>query len=213
MLRYLLRSQVLGTFELTIAPICYNVTFMAAPISPSGGRPRGAKSKPRQTLFAAGFITHEHCELARRLCLLGADDVILAEVFGISESTLNKWKCQSPEFKDALRQGKVVADAAVAAALYKSAVGYRATNVTIIESERGSKTVRTEVDVPPDSRAAVHWLACRQPQQWALNKNEPPLDPVAISKADAALEALIGAPMRRGGGVKRLNDYSKHQNP
>jgi hypothetical protein len=43
-----------------------------------------------------GAITPEHCELARRLALIGLDDQRIAAALGIAESTLTTWKKKSP---------------------------------------------------------------------------------------------------------------------
>src|SRR5690606_9591061 len=66
----------------------------------------------------------EYCELARNYCLLGAKDTELAVFFGVSESTLNLWKKEHPEFSESIKEGKEEADARVAQSLYHRATGY-----------------------------------------------------------------------------------------
>lgn len=49
----------------------------------------------------------EYANQALKLCLLGAIDKELAEFFGVSEQTLNKWKKDFPEFLESLKKGKI----------------------------------------------------------------------------------------------------------
>ena len=65
----------------------------------------------------------DYPEQARRLCLLGATDRELARCFEVSEGTINRWKRKHPEFAEALKRGKAFADAEVAEALYRKALG------------------------------------------------------------------------------------------
>ena len=83
----------------------------------------------------------DYPEQARRLCLLGAIDRDLARCFEVSERTINRWKRQHPQFAEALRRGKAVADADVAEALHAKAL-------------KG------------DMRAIVFWLRNRRPDLW-----------------------------------------------
>lgn len=63
----------------------------------------------------------EICELVTRLCLLGATDDEIAEHLEIARTTFYEWKKTYPEFADAIRFGKLEADALVAESLYRSA--------------------------------------------------------------------------------------------
>src|SRR5215211_2855066 len=66
----------------------------------------------------------EMCEQAHNYCLLGATNDDLAEFFHVSPSTVDRWIARHADFGDAVRQGRIVADARVARALYIRAVGY-----------------------------------------------------------------------------------------
>ena len=108
-------------------------------------------------------------EQAYKLCLLGASDKVLAETFEVDEATINRWKHAHPTFFDSLKRGKITADAEVASALYKRALGYRYVEVSR-ECNKKDKTkfVTKEVhkEVPPDTAAAMAWLKNRRPEQW-----------------------------------------------
>lgn len=44
-----------------------------------------------------------YAEQARKLCLLGYTDAELADFFEVSESTINKWKLDYPEFSESIK--------------------------------------------------------------------------------------------------------------
>ena len=66
----------------------------------------------------------EMCEQAHNYCLLGATNDELAEFFHVSPSTVDRWIAKHADFGDAVRLGRIVADARVARGLYVRAVGY-----------------------------------------------------------------------------------------
>lgn len=45
-----------------------------------------------------------YAEQARKLCLLGYTDAELADFFEVSESTINKWKLDYPEFSESIKR-------------------------------------------------------------------------------------------------------------
>ena len=127
----------------------------------------------------------EYCKLAYQFCLLGATDARLAENFEVTEQTLNNWKTEHPEFFESIKEGREVADAKVADALYNRAIGYSHPDVDIRTVSVGigvSKIVTTDIikHYPPDTGAAMAWLKNRQPKQWR-DKQE-----VALSTPDGA---------------------------
>jgi hypothetical protein len=118
----------------------------------TGGRP---------TSFKAEYI-----ELAYKFCLLGATDEQLAEFFNVAKSTINLWKQKQPKFLDALKRGKVVADANIAHSLYRRGIGYSCQE-THASNYKGTITL-TEITkhYPPDTTACIIWLKNRQPDKW-----------------------------------------------
>ena len=109
----------------------------------------------------------EHDELVYKLCLLGATDKEMADILGVSESTLNLWKDTYSKFSESLTRGKVVADAEIAKSLYHRAKGYEHTE-TITATYQGQITDTMDVikHYPPDTPAATLWLKNRQPDKW-----------------------------------------------
>lgn len=110
-------------------------------------------------------------EQAEKLCLLSATDEDLADFFEIAVSTLNKWKHDFPEFMEAIKRGKVQADARVAERLYNRAVGYQHPEDKIFNHNGEPLVVPTTKHYPPDATSAIFWLKNRQPEKWRDTKN------------------------------------------
>lgn len=123
-----------------------------APVKHAGGRP---------TKYVKSFA-----KLAFEFALLGHTDDDFARVFEVSARTVNRWKKDQPEFRQAVLRGRDVADAKVAASLYHRALGYSHPE-TVITTHLG-KVTKTAVTkhYPPDSYAAIRWLMNRQPARW-----------------------------------------------
>lgn len=108
----------------------------------------------------------EYCEQANKLCKLGAIDAEMAEFFGVSEVTLNAWKRAHPEFLNALKAGKLLADAEVGQKLYERALGYSHPEVHVSNFQGLITLTDLTKHYPPDSTAAIFWLKNRQPGKW-----------------------------------------------
>lgn len=104
---------------------------------------------------------------AQKLCRLGAIDKDLADFFEINEDTVNRWKKDHPEFGEALRAGKMQADAEVADRLYHRALGYTHDEEKIFCNKDGEVTrVTTKKHYAPDTMACMYWLNNRQGSFW-----------------------------------------------
>ncbi len=108
----------------------------------------------------------EYADMAYKMCLLGATDAKLADIFGVSEVTINEWKKAHVEFSLSLTRGKESADAEVAEALFHRAKGYSHPEVDI--RVVAAEIVQTPLikHYPPDTPAASLWLRNRQPKLW-----------------------------------------------
>ncbi|UXN34716.1 helix-turn-helix domain-containing protein [Avibacterium paragallinarum] len=120
-----------------------------------------SKGRGQPTKYKPEYVTQ-----VEKLCLLGATDKDIANFFEVSESTLNNWKNEYPEFLESIKKGKLLADANVADSLYKRALGYEAPDVDIRVIE--NKIVETPLikHYPPDPTSAIFWLKNRQPDKW-----------------------------------------------
>lgn len=149
--------------------------------------------KPKAKVGRPSSFRPEYCEQARKLCLLGYTDKELADFFEVSESTLNLWKTEHPEFSESLKEGKERADANVAASLYQRALGYSHPEEdirTISIGDGMSEIVKTPTikHYPPDTKAAQIWLTNRQRHKWR-DKQEVEVD----VKPESPLASLLGS--------------------
>lgn len=126
---------------------------------------KGARGRPSS-------FKPEYAEQARKLCLLGATDKDLADFFGYSEQTINAWKDKHPEFLEALKSGKSVADARVERALFERAVGYSHPEDKIFIHNGKPVVVPTTKHFAPDAVSCIFWLKNRMPDKWR-DKPEP----------------------------------------
>lgn len=123
-----------------------------------------------------------HVRTVFYLALLGMTEQQMSCVFDISMAVFQQWKSRFPSFLEALHKGKEQADASVVYSLYQSAVGYEHASEQIFLSKEKeydsvtgklvretAKIVRVPVikKYPPSVKAAMHWLAVRQPAQWS----------------------------------------------
>ena len=114
----------------------------------------------------------ENVEIARQYCMLGATNDALAERFEVCRRTIDNWIATIPEFSEAVRQGREVADEAVVSALFARATGMEQ-KMTKVFCHRGQPvTANYTVQLPPDVRACIFWLRNRRPRHW-LEKAEP----------------------------------------
>lgn len=107
----------------------------------------------------------------------GLIDEQIAGNMGISCATLHEWKNRFPEFSEALKKGKEVADLEVENALFRRACGYKTIEVKHaprLNKETGETALEviseTEKEIPPDVTACIFWLKNRKPEQWRDGK-------------------------------------------
>ena len=112
-----------------------------------------------------------YLERIEHLCRMGATEEEICKKIGVSVSSFNVYKNEHPELLEALKNGKIVADDEVEAALYRRAVGYSCEEVKVnsyadnSNQQRQFRTV-TKKEVPPDVTAAIFWLKNRRPERW-----------------------------------------------
>lgn len=107
-------------------------------------------------------------EQARKLCELGATDLEIANFFDVAVSTVNAWKVTYPEFSEALKRGKEVADDLVEERLFARATGYSHDAVKIFMPKDAAEPVYAPYieHHAPDVTAAIFWLKNRRPDKW-----------------------------------------------
>lgn len=121
------------------------------------------KRTGRPSAFRPEFV-----EQAKKLCMLGATDVELADFFNVSINTIGNWKSQHTDFLGALKLGKDAADERVSASLYQRAMGYTHEAVKIFMPAGAKKAVVVPYreHVPPDTTACIFWLKNRRSGEW-----------------------------------------------
>jgi len=109
----------------------------------------------------------------------GYTDLELARKIGIGTSSYYEYQFKYPEFKEAVKNGKRIANNRVEQKLYKRAMGYKYTEVTrepvtVFDEEgnevgRGNKlhvTKKVTKYLAPDVTAIRLFLINRKPEDW-----------------------------------------------
>jgi hypothetical protein len=131
----------------------------------------------------------EYCGLAHNYCLLGATNEELAAFFEVTRRTVDNWIARHPDFAEAVRTGRVAADARVARCLYDRAVGWQHTVERTVMHCGKARTLTDIVRYPPDVQACIFWLRNRRPEMWRerpVRSDDGSIDPIA--ELDAAGE-------------------------
>lgn len=113
----------------------------------------------------------EYAAEARNYCLLGATNDNLSQFFGVNVSTIRDWTKRQPEFAEAVRNGKIVADGKVARALYEKAVS-------------------------GDTTACIFWLKNRQKHAWRDRHEIDHSGKVAVDPITLLLQQVEGTVLK-----------------
>jgi len=151
-------GRVKGAAEQKAAP-----AVILAGDDSGGEETAGRHPGGRPTKYRAEFA-----DQARKLCQLGATDLDIANFFEVAVSTIYAWKITQPEFSEAIKRGKEVADDLVAERLFARATGYSHDAVKIFMPAGASAPVYANYveHHAPDTTAAIFWLKNRRPDEW-----------------------------------------------
>lgn len=109
----------------------------------------------------------EYCDLARRVSMLGATNEDLAGILGVCRNTVGNWMREYPQFKAAMEEGKLTADATVAEKLYQRATGYQRPATRYFSTKEGPpQRVDYTHHHAPDTAACIFWLRNRRRADW-----------------------------------------------
>jgi hypothetical protein len=109
-------------------------------------------------------------EIARDCCIAGATNTTLAERFGVSRTTIDNWIATIPDFSDAVKAGREIADETIVSALFARAKGMERKATRVFCPNGQPVTVEYIDQVLPDVRACIFWLRNRRPQEWRENR-------------------------------------------
>ena len=91
----------------------------------------------------------------------------IAEIIGVSRSTIYVWKQRFPETLDSLNDAKEGIDDMVEVSLLKRALGYSAPEIKYFTDKGIVTDERTVIKhYPPDTTACIFWLKNRRPEDW-----------------------------------------------
>jgi transcriptional regulator with XRE-family HTH domain len=99
------------------------------------------------------------------LAEMGLTDAQLAQVFGISEQTLNNYK-KDEKFFESIKKGKEISDNRVVRSLFERATGYEHPEVDIRVLDHEIVQTPLTKHYPPDPTAMIFWLKNRRPEDW-----------------------------------------------
>lgn len=141
----------------------------------------------------------EYAAKAAKLCALGATDMDIAELLGVSGRTIYRWSAAHPEFCQSLKQGKEPADDRVVRSLYHKAVGYSFESEKLFQHQ--GKIIKEKVTehIPPDTTAAIFWLKNRRKDEWR-DKTEKDVTVTQDGQSPEFFEM-----------VKRLNEVARQK--
>jgi hypothetical protein len=188
------------------------------PVLPCEVDPDKKSNSGRPTLYKPIYAVQ-----AEAFCILGSDNEMLAEMFEVSLSTIHEWRNKYPEFSDAIKGGKIAADAQVASSLFKTAIGanYTEEERMVSDGQGGTEKVVLRKQDSPSVTAQIFWLKNRQPKFWKdkvefqqdINLNVfPPkevLDAIyskALEEAAKRDQLLLGRRERLLGSIEH-NDF------
>lgn len=135
---------------------------------------------------------------ARKLALLGLTNEEMAEFFGVHVSTFYRWQADNSAFREAVNDGKVIADANVADSLYKRATGEHVQLEKVVKNTQTGEhsVIKYMTFIPGDAGAALNWLKNRRRGNWqdkVDHSHSGSIDVVSKDQRDAAVAAAIRA--------------------
>jgi hypothetical protein len=120
-------------------------------------RDKRPKTGGRQTKYRPDFV-----ERARKLSEAGAIDLEICRALGIGHTAFYEYQRLYPEFADAVKMSKEVADQAVEAAFFRKATGYSFESEKIFVHDGEVIRVPIIEHIPPSDTACIFWLKNRR---------------------------------------------------
>lgn len=131
----------------------------------------------------------------RHLALIGLCDAEIATALGVTRQVFHRWKTnEHPELSDVLTDARQ-ASGAVAAALYRRAIGFTKKTEKLFMWNGEVIRAETITYFPPDVTACLQILKRAYPEVWgdAGRGSVPPKSPTGNAPAGAGLTLVIDA--------------------
>lgn len=117
----------------------------------------------------------------------------IADRFGISLHTLDRWRNKFPQIDEAIKEGRELTDYKVENALLKCALGYKTKEVKTTTIMKFGKVVETQKEVlekeqPPSVQAITLWLTNRNKDKWKTPNSKSLLDEV---EEDSTIQVTV----------------------
>ena len=165
------------------------------------------KPAPKKKIGSKGkyhkWITPEGLALVPGWKRNGLTDEQIAKNIGIQRTTMYDWAKRFPNFSDALKNGREVADIQVENALHKNATGFhyteeQAIKVKKIYYEDGKRFEEEKIEIvevkryrQPETTAQIFWLKNRKSESWRNDDRViEPEDQEAINMHRTTIAAL-----------------------
>ncbi len=141
--------------------------------------------KPKNNRNVPSVWKDDYIRIAFQLAILGARNEDLANAFDVHPSTISSWLRDRPEFTDALQRGRTLANAEVAEAMYKCAVGFEK-EVEEIHFVKGRPVVfKVKKYFPPNPWSQAKFLGVRERGRWSdVQRSESLHANINITKLD-----------------------------
>lgn len=111
-------------------------------------------------------VTKVMCEQAEKLCKLGLTDAELADFFGVTPKTIQRWYLDVLMFRQSVDEGRLFQTARVADKLYHRAMGYDYLEEKTHVIDGVVHRVTVQKHAVPDVTAQMKILESRRPQDW-----------------------------------------------
>ena len=132
------------------------------------------------------------CEIAANAALGGGTDLEIANALGIHVATFYRWQHLHPEFKDAVKIPKEIADQRVVRSMYHRAVGYKLKAVKVFLHKGKPVFVPYDEEVPPDPSMIKLWLINRDGENWkdksSQEQSGPNGGPIPVAQVTASAD-------------------------
>lgn len=155
------------------------------------GRKGGSthSTKPKTLLDYIGVDHFDSVQLVSRLVQLGLTNNEIGQALGISKDAFYWMLRKNPELAEVVVAARERPNAAVQAALFKRAVGFK-TREIVLANGRPTKVILNEF--PPDVTACIFWLKNKDSENWkdVTHVNLTLRDQIARATANPAVQAL-----------------------